>query len=343
MDVRRNVEEAVQELRPSVACDSQSVASRGPELLAFSYADFPVVTRPSARYCAWKFHLLREWVLHHELLPRNWVRTGPAATEQELSLAHTAEWIATVLHGPLSHTASRELGFEWSSGLYERGVRIVGCAIAAVQAALVNRLAFTLGGGAHHAFSDKGRGFCIFNDIVIAAREVLRQGRCRRVAVLDLDVPQGDGTAALTNGDDRIFAVSVHGAHNYPFRKERSDLDIALPDGADDAPFLATVNDALDAIEEQREIDLLIYIAGADPFERDCLGRLAVTAAGLAQRDELVIQRCFSRGIPIAVLMGGGYCNPIEETVELQLQTVAIGQRLWRRLHFARPSGGMAL
>jgi len=304
-----------------------------PRLLAWSYADFPILLRPHARYRMNKFHLLRAAVIECEVLAAEDVLVGPEIGPELLALAHDPSYIAAVRAGTLGEGAAREMGFDWSPALYVRGCRIVGSALAAARAALLGGAGIVLGGGAHHAFADRGRGFGIFNDIVVAARVLLAEGRVRRVAVLDGDVHQGDGTAAITAEDPRIFTFSVHGEKNYPFRKECSDLDIALPDGVGDGAYLDAVDAGLAAILEEPAIDLVMFIAGADPFMDDRLGRLSVTAAGLRERDELVVETLLTRGIPVVVLMGGGYCDPIEHTVELNLQTVAVTARLWHEHH----------
>jgi acetoin utilization deacetylase AcuC-like enzyme len=293
-------------------------------LTAWSYADFPIVLRPHVQYRMQKFPLLRAGVIERGLLPRENVHVAPEIDPAVLELAHTPGYIAAIRDGTLTTAAVREMGFDWSPGLYVRGCRIVGSALAAGGAALRCGAGIVLGGGAHHSFADRGRGFCIFNDIVITARALRATGRVRRVAVLDCDVHQGDGTAALTAEDPGIYTFSVHAEKNYPFRKEVSDLDIALPDNAGDREYLDAVDAGLAAILDEPEIDLVIYIAGADPFVEDRLGRLAVSAEGLRSRDDLVFSTCRTHGIPVLILLGGGYCEPIDQTVALGLQTVAV-------------------
>jgi acetoin utilization deacetylase AcuC-like enzyme len=192
----------------------------------------------------------------------------------------------------------------------------------ACRAALEEGLAANLAGGTHHAFRDRGEGFCVLNDSAIAARALRAEGLVDRVVVLDTDVHQGNGTAAILREDHHVFTFSIHGAKNYPFRKEESDLDIGLPDGADDEEYLATLERGLEEALDRSEADFAIFLAGADPFEGDRLGRLSVTKEGLAERDRLVLESCRERGLPVAVTMAGGYARAVEDTVDIHFRTV---------------------
>ena len=247
-----------------------------------------------------KYQLLRDRV--EAECPQLAVTEAPPATEGELALAHTPDYIGAVLQGTLSAAAQREIGFPWSERMVARSLRSVGATIAAARAALAvpgGGVALHLAGGTHHAYADKGSGYCVFNDVVVAARlmqaEVFRHHRRGlRVWVIDLDVHQGNGTAAILRDDPSVFTLSLHGAKNFPFRKEPGDLDVDLPDGCTDAPYLAALDAAL-AQAWQRQLDsggppgLAFYLAGADPHEGDRLGRLKLTDAGLAERDRRVL------------------------------------------------------
>jgi acetoin utilization deacetylase AcuC-like enzyme len=191
-------------------------------------------------------------------------------------------------------------------------------------------LAANLAGGTHHAFRDRGEGFCVLNDSAIAARALRAEGLVDRVVVLDTDVHQGNGTAAILKEDRHVFTFSIHGAKNYPFRKEESDLDIGLPDGADDEEYLATLERGLEEALDRSEADFAIFLAGADPFEGDRLGRLSVTKEGLAERDRLVLESCRERGLPVAVTMAGGYARAVEDTVDIHFRTVQKAATLLR-------------
>jgi len=300
------------------------------------------------RFPAGKYGLLRQRV---EAEPRGIeLCTAPAATAGELALAHDPEYIESVLDGTLSAARQREIGFGWSTALVERARRSVGATIAAARAALGDDgsagVASSLGGGTHHARADAGSGYCVFNDVAVAAR--LMQAERHRthraglpVVVIDLDVHQGNGTAAIFADDDSVFTFSMHGERNFPFRKSAGDLDIGLPDGCDDATYLAALVPALDVVWHRtaaRPPRLAFYVAGADPHEGDRLGRLGLTLAGLAARDALVLERLAERRIPVVVLMAGGYGRDIETTVAVHLQTLRLAERAQAR--WARAGAG---
>jgi acetoin utilization deacetylase AcuC-like enzyme len=204
----------------------------------------------------------------------------------------------------------------------------VGGTLAAARAALDEGFAANLAGGTHHAFPDRGEGFCVFNDVAVTARDLQARGLASRVAILDLDVHQGNGTAAVFAGDDSVLTLSVHGEGNYPFRKEESDLDISLPDGTGDEPYLDAVERAL-SVALQWGPELILYLAGADPFEGDALGRLAVTTHGMAERDALVYDHARREGVPVAVVMSGGYAPDVDEIARIHGATVLSAAERW--------------
>lgn len=280
-----------------------------------------------------KYALLRERV-EHEFVPPCELVVPDAATIDQLCLVHEAAYIDKVLTGTLSQREMRRIGFPWSPQLVERSRRSVGSTIAACRATLdapVNGssgVAVSLTGGTHHAFADHGEGFCVFNDVAVAARVMQSERRAERLVIIDCDVHQGNGTAALLAADSTVFTFSIHGAKNFPFHKEQSDLDVELPDGTGDAAYLAALEDALDYVLPAAQADLAIYLAGADPYEGDTLGRLALSKAGLAARDRLVFDRCRDWRLPVAVVMGGGYARHIEDTVDIQLETVRLAAGL---------------
>jgi acetoin utilization deacetylase AcuC-like enzyme len=206
--------------------------------------------------------------------------------------------------------------------MVERSRRASGGTFGACLAALEDGFAANLAGGTHHAFANRGEGYCVFNDSAIAARAVQAKGLAERVVVLDTDVHQGNGTAAILRGEPSVFTFSIHGAGNFPFRKEESDLDVALPDGADDGEFLEALEDGLEKALEASRAGLAIYLAGADPYEDDRLGRLCVSKEGLAERDRLVLETCRERGIPVAVTMAGGYARQVEDTVDIHFRSI---------------------
>lgn len=265
-----------------------------------------------------KYRLLRERVTEYADVT---LEVPDAAAVTSLARVHTPAYLAGVVEGRLDRAAVRALGFPWSPELVERSRRSVGGTLAAGRAALDDRAAANLAGGTHHAFADRGEGFCVFNDVAVAARELQADGSVDRVAVLDLDVHQGNGTAALFAEDDSVFTLSVHGANNYPFRKEESDLDIELADGATDDEYLEAVARGV-TLALAHEPDIAFYVAGADPFVDDRLGRLSVTKAGLIQRDVLVFDGCATHGVPVVVVMGGGYGCDVVDTVDIHAATI---------------------
>jgi acetoin utilization deacetylase AcuC-like enzyme len=263
-----------------------------------------------------------------------------AASDGDLALAHAPDYISAVTEGTLSAAAQREIGFPWTPGMVLRSKRSVGATIAAARAALAEGVALQLAGGTHHATADKGSGYCVFNDVAVAAR--LMQAETHRmhrralpVWVIDLDVHQGNGTAAIFSDDPTVFTLSLHGAKNFPFRKEAGDLDVDLPDGCTDAPYLAALDAALDLAWTRQTAAgvvpaLVFYLAGADPHEADRLGRLKLTDAGMAERDRRVFSFVGRRRVPVAVCMAGGYGRDIHTTVALQLRTVQTAQLAWQ-------------
>ena len=204
----------------------------------------------------------------------------------------------------------------------ERSRRSVGATIAAARAALDDGVSANLAGGTHHAFADRGEGFCVFNDAAVAIRVLQRDHHASRIAVVDLDVHQGNGTASIFAGDDSVFTFSMHGEKNFPFKKETGDLDVALPDGTGDEDYLAALRLHLDAVLNRHQPDFVFYLAGADPFEGDRLGRLKLTVDGLRTRDEMVFGTCSKRGLPVAVSMSGGYANDVDAIVTIHANTI---------------------
>ena len=283
------------------------------------YCDHFVLPLPSGhRFPMEKYALLRERVAGEG---RDELLVPGAATDAQLLRVHDAGYVQRVVGGTLSREEVRRIGFPWSPQLVERSRRSVGGTVAAARAALRDGVSANLAGGTHHAFADRGEGFCVFNDVAVAARDLQADGSLERVAVLDLDVHQGNGTAAIFRDDDSVFTLSVHGANNFPFRKEAGDLDMELPDGSGDAPFLEAVEAGVRVALASRP-DIAFYLAGADPHEGDRLGRLAVSKTGMARRDALVLDLCAAAGVPVAVVMSGGYGREVTDTVDIHFATV---------------------
>ncbi|RZS56621.1 histone deacetylase [Sphaerotilus mobilis] len=300
------------------------------------YSDHFVLPLPEGH----RFPMRKYRDLHDALavaLPQARFVEAPSASPGELALAHTPSYVDAVLHGHLSAAQQREIGFPWSPQMAERSRRSVGATIAAARAALHEGVSANLAGGTHHASTDAGSGFCVFNDVAVAARLMQAEWhrhhrRLLRVAVIDLDVHQGNGTAAILADDPTVWTLSLHGQHNFPFRKVASDDDVALPDGCGDADYLAALDAALDRLWTAHADGLpglAFYNAGADVHEGDRLGRLKLTADGVAERDRRVYAALRQRGIPVAICMGGGYGIDLAQTVAVQRRTLELAWEDW--------------
>lgn len=286
------------------------------------YCDQFVLPLPAGhRFPMAKYGLLRAAVAAR--LPACRLASPEGASDGQLALAHTPDYVDRVTRGLLSERELREIGFPWSAAMVDRARRSVGATIEACRSASTAGVAASLAGGTHHAYADRGGGYCVFNDAAVAARLMQAERCARRVAIVDLDVHQGNGTAAILADDPSVFTLSLHGEKNFPFRKERSDLDVALPDRCDDATYLAALERALGHVEEHFGPDFVIYLAGADPYLDDRLGRLSLSIEGLAARDRTVLEWARRRAIPIAIVMAGGYARRIEDTVAIHFQTLA--------------------
>jgi acetoin utilization deacetylase AcuC-like enzyme len=312
------------------------------------YADqFELPLPLGHRFPMRKYRLLRDWLAEH--LPQVQLGVAQPATDGELALCHTPGYIQGISTGSIDPKVMREIGFPWSLAMAERARRSVGASVAAARCSLglahaISRtpsggqiqpktkpqgLAANLAGGTHHSYADKGGGFCVFNDFAVTARlmqaEWARQHRAPlQVAIIDLDVHQGNGTASIFKNDASVFTLSVHGAKNFPFRKEASDLDVDLPDGCQDADYLHALELALDELERRFKPGLVLYLAGADPHEGDRLGRLKLTYDGLEARDRRVMDWCWQRRIPLAFAMGGGYGTELGTTLRVQQGTYRV-------------------
>ncbi|HEU4643739.1 MAG TPA: histone deacetylase [Gemmatimonadaceae bacterium] len=293
-------------------------------LLAWSSAAYAIPLPPGHRFPMEKYALLRDRVVRERVLTADRLREPERAARDELLLAHTASYVQRFTAGELDAAEVRRLGFPWSPPLVERSYRSVGGTIAACRAALEHGVAVNLAGGTHHAFADHGEGFCAFNDVAVAIRALQRDGAVRRAAVVDLDVHQGNGTHAIFAGDASVYTFSMHGGRNYPFHKVPGTLDIELADGTGNAEYLRLLAEALPRVLLAARPELVVYLAGADPHERDRLGRLALTFDGLARRDAMVLEGCREVGIPVAVVIAGGYGRDVADTVEAHVRTVRV-------------------
>ena len=301
------------------------------------YADQFVLPLPEGhRFPMAKYRLLRDLIASH--WPEVDLQQALPASDTELLRVHTPTYVQAVAQGLLSPAAQREIGFPWSPAMAERARRSAGATVLAARAALAGEgVAANLAGGTHHAYADKGSGFCVFNDVAVAARAMQAQRRGLRVAVIDLDVHQGNGTASIFRNDPTVFTLSLHGEKNFPFRKEDSDLDVPLPDGCDDNTYLYALDHALDELDRRFDADLVFYLAGADPHEGDRLGRMKLSFDGLEARDRRVFDWAWQRRIPLAMSMAGGYGRDIATTVQVQRNTWAVAVAYAHRWHNRRP------
>jgi len=293
-------------------------------LTVWSSSKYVIPLPPGHRFPLAKYAMLRERIVAEGIVDAERVLDPPRATDAELELVHTADYVRRFALGQLDAAEVRRLGFPWSQGLVERSRRAVGGTLAAGDHAIAHGVAMNLAGGTHHAFPGHGEGFCVFNDIAIAIRRLQGSGTIRRAAVVDLDVHQGNGTHAIFAGDDSVFTFSMHGGKNYPFHKVPGRLDVELADGTGDDEYLARLEEVLPGVLAAAAPDVVFYIAGADPHEGDALGRLAMSFDGLARRDALVLERCREVGLPVVVTIGGGYGRRIEDSVTVHVNTARV-------------------
>lgn len=289
-----------------------------------------------------KYALLRRRLLDDGIVPPAWLRLPGRATYEEITRVHDPAYYERVVHGRLSEQEVRELGLPWSPELVERSLRSCGATVEAARSALSTasehrdsghalHISVNLAGGTHHAFRDHGAGYCVFNDSAVAARAMQAEGRCRRILIIDCDVHQGDGTASIFADDPDVYTFSIHGARNYPLRKQRSRLDVELEDGTGDEAYLETLEPALATAIEESEAELAFYLAGSDPFAGDRLGRMKLSREGLAARDRMVLEACREAGLTVAMAMAGGYARDVTDTVAIQAETVRIAAELSAR------------
>jgi len=274
-----------------------------------------------------KYALLRDAVLAAGLVTRERLHDPGRVAREDLLLVHTPEYVDAVTTGTLPHAEQRRIGLPWSEAFVERAYRVVRGTCEAAEAALVHGVAMNLAGGTHHAFPDRGEGFCTFNDVAVAIRRLQRGGHVRRACVVDLDVHQGNGTHACFAGDASVYTFSVHGAKNFPFHKVPGTLDVELDDGTGDDEYLARLAEHLPRVLRDAAPDLVVYLAGADPHERDRLGRLRLTFEGLMRRDAMVLESCRDVGLPVCLTIAGGYGRDVHDTVAVHVNTVRVASQ----------------
>jgi acetoin utilization deacetylase AcuC-like enzyme len=286
---------------------------------------YPLPLPEGHRFPIDKYRLLRRRLEEHAAAgaPLGFIEPH-AATDDELLRVHDRGYIGRVMAGTLARDEVRRIGFPWSPALVERSLRSTGAAVDAAAAAIEDGVAASLAGGTHHAGTDWGEGYCVFNDTAVAAREMQARGVVERVLILDCDVHQGNGTAEIFAGDPTVFTMSIHGARNFPLRKHPSSLDVPLDDGTGDEEYLRALERALAESFARARADLVLYIAGADPYAGDRLGRLKLTKAGLLARDRMVLEAARGAAIPVGIVCGGGYCEDLESIVDIHAATMLL-------------------
>jgi acetoin utilization deacetylase AcuC-like enzyme len=288
------------------------------------YSDHYTIPLPKGhRFPMEKYRLLREGLLEQGILGEGELYDPGCADINDILLAHSRRYVDGIVSGSLQPLEMRRIGFPWSPDLVVRSLATVGGCIAAALAALDDGISGNLAGGTHHAMTDAGEGFCVFNDVAVTIRRMQRDGVARTFAIVDLDVHQGNGNSEILGGDANVTIMSMHGAKNYPFRKVPSTIDIDLPDGTTDDVYLRELSNVLPAVLDRRP-DVVFYQCGVDPLESDSLGRLSLTYKGLSERDRLVLQGCKDRNIPVVLNLGGGYANPITDTIQAQCNTYRV-------------------
>ena len=286
------------------------------------YTDIFVLPLPEKhKFPMDKYRLTRERLLESNVLKADQLAIPPAAYES-LALVHDEDYLEQVREGKIDPRMQRRIGFPWSEGLVERSRRSVGATIAALESAFIHGCGINLAGGTHHAYADRGEGFCVFNDAAVASRTIQMKRELTNILILDCDVHQGNGTAAIFQNDPTVFTFSIHGASNYPYHKEKSDLDIALPNATEDATYLDALAQALQDIDKAFKPEAVIYLAGADPYKHDRFGKLALSKDGLRNRDAMVFKWCKAKNLPVAVTMAGGYAEDIDDIVDIHCETV---------------------
>jgi acetoin utilization deacetylase AcuC-like enzyme len=299
----------------------RTLGGRG-SLLRVFHSDSHLVPLPAGhRFPMAKYRLLRAALLGGGLLQPDELAPAELAAVETLALVHTPRWLQAVLEGRLSDAEVRRLGFPWSEALVARSRASVGGTCSAAVVALAEGFAANLAGGTHHAFADHGEGFCVFNDVAVSIRALQAAGSVARALVVDLDVHQGNGTAAVFAQDPSVFTFSMHGEHNFPFRKQPSSLDVGLEDGTADAAYLDVLYRHLPRVLDVARPDVIYYQAGVDPLAQDTLGRLALTEEGLEARDHFVFESARRRNLPLVLTLGGGYARPLEATIAAHLGT----------------------
>lgn len=295
------------------------------------YSDhYTIDLPPGHRFPMEKYKMLRDYLLEQKIIDPNELKPSPLATVELLKLAHTEEYIQGMKTGSVDNSIIKRIGFPWSESLYLRSCATVGGALAAARSALRDGVSGNLAGGTHHAHKDRGEGYCVFNDIAVAARFLLRERLASKIAIIDLDVHQGNGNSSILRNDPGLFVFSIHGEKNFPFKKVASHLDIALPEGATDEMFLDSLKSGL--LEITRfDPDFIFYQMGVDPLKEDLLGKMNLSFEGLMARDKMVFDFARQKSRPISLALGGGYAKPIELSVRAYANTYRVAKKIFAR------------
>lgn len=292
------------------------------------YSDLYTLSLPDDhRFPIRKYQMLRNYLIDNEIIDSNQLQICPLATNEEINLAHDLRYVKSMEDGTVDLKIMKRIGFPWSPELYMRSCATVGGALASAKAALADGIAGNLAGGTHHAHYDRGEGYCVFNDIAVASRYLKKENLSRRIAIIDLDVHQGNGNSSILGNDEGVFIFSIHGEKNYPFIKVPSHLDIALPTGVADDEYLKALAEGLEKVKEFNP-DFIFYQMGVDPLEFDSLGKMSLSFEGLMKRDEMIIDYALKSDIPISLALGGGYAKPIQKTVEAYANTYRVIRKL---------------
>ena len=295
------------------------------------YSDHYVIELPANHsFPIQKYRLIRERLVAEGMLCPAELLEPTLADPHDICLVHTKEYWAQLSAGTLPAAAIRRLGLPWSESLVRRSRASVQGTLTAARIAIRDAVGINLAGGTHHAFSDRGEGYCLLNDIAIAIRVLQRDRWMQRMAIIDCDVHQGNGTAAIFAEEPDVFTFSIHGANNYPLRKVPGTLDIDLPDGTGDDEYLSALAPVVGRILAEFQPGLVFFLAGADAHEGDRIGRLRLTHDGLRRRDDLVLRACRDAGVPVAIALGGGYGHNLDNTVEAHCNTVRAARAIYK-------------
>ncbi len=280
------------------------------------------------RFPMQKYKLVREALLQEGILSQSQLKPSPLASFQELELAHTHDYVQSFFDGTVDTRIIKRIGFPWNLELLNRSRATVGGALSAAQSALQFGVSGNLAGGTHHAHAGGGEGYCVFNDFAVVCRSLLQNQQQMRIAIVDLDVHQGNGNSSILGGDPQIYILSLHGARNYPYVKVPSTVDIALPDHTTDSVYIAALEEAIEGVWSFQP-ELVLYQAGVDPLIHDRLGKLDISFEGLMLRDRIVLRGCKQRNIPISLALGGGYSEPIDYSVKAYVNTYRVVREIF--------------